>query len=166
MQKRQVFYGIAAGIVCVGYYLVFYLIEKKLFFHPWVYWSSWLPFLGLMVFATLRDRKMVEGPYALRQALKTCFSVFVIGSAIFQCFYYILFNFADPSLVQIQQEVIRESLEYYRANLGDRVVGQLEQGAAADRLKYGLGTAVQSFARSAIGGFIVSLALAFALKKE
>jgi hypothetical protein len=77
-----------------------------------------------------------------------------------------LFNFADPSLVQIQQEVIRESLEYYRANLGDRVVGQLEQGAAADRLKYGLGTAVQSFARSAIGGFIVSLALAFALKKE
>lgn len=166
MRKRQILFGAAAGLCCVVYYLLFYFIEKKLFFHPGVYWSSWLPFLGVMAFATLRERKKIEGEYSWRQALQVCFTVFVVGSAIFHCFYYLFFNFGDPALAAIQQEVIRESLERYRDNLGNAAVGQLEKGATAEVLKYGLGTALQSFARSAIGGFIVSLVLAFALKKE
>ena len=166
MQKSHVFYGIIAGVGCVAYYLLFYFIEKELFFHPGVYWSSWLPFLGIMLMAALRERSGSESDYSWRRALKACFTIFVAGSAIFQCFYYLFFNFGDPALAAIQQEVILENLQRYREIFGDAAIGQLEKGAAAERLKYDLGTAFQSFARSAIGGFIVSLALAFALKKE
>lgn len=166
MRKIRLIFGIAAGIICVGWYLGFYFLEKKLFFHLGVYWGSWLPFAAAMLLAALRERKQTDGEYPWQQALRACFSVFVIGSAIFQIFYYLFFNFGDPGLAALQQEVILENLERYQDQLGPAASEQLGRGAKAGQLEYGTGTALLSFARSAIGGFLVSLAMAFLVKKE
>jgi hypothetical protein len=166
MRKSRLFFGIAAGIICVGWYLGFYFLEKKLFFHLGVYWGSWLPFAAAMLFAALRERSQAEGEYSWQQALRACFSVFVVGAAIFQVFYFVFFNYGDPGLATLQQEVIRENLARYQEQLGPSVSEQLGKGANVAELEYGVRTALLTFARSTIGGFLVSLAMAFLAKKE
>lgn len=166
MRKSRLIFGIAAGIICVGWYLGFYFLEKKLFFHLGVYWGSWLPFAAAMLLAALRERKQTDGEYPWQQALRACFSVFVIGAAIFQVFYFAFFNYGDPGLAALQQEVIRENLMRYQEQLGPAALEKLGKGAEVAKLKYSAGTALLTFARSTIGGFLVSLAMAFLVKKE
>ncbi len=166
MRKRRLLFGIAAGTISVGWYLAFYFRDPKLFFHLGVYWGSWLPFAACMLLAALRERNHAGETYSWQQALRASFTVFVTGAAIFQVFYYLFFHYGDPSLAAIQQEVIQENLERYREQLGSAASEQLGRGTNAAGLKYGIGTALLTFARSTIGGFLVSLAMAFLVKKE
>lgn len=167
MNRRPAFlFGLLAGIATIGYYLVFYAIDKRLFFHLGVYWSSLLIFIGLMLAAVLQERRQAPGEYTWQQALRVSFAVFVVATAVFQLFYYLFFNFGDPNLVVVQQEVLLENLERYGAQLGEGNAEKLERGLTAKNLRYGPGAALQTFARSAIGGFILSLAMAFITRKE
>lgn len=165
-RKTTLIYGTIAGVATIGYYLLFYALDKPLFFHLGVYWSSLLIFIGLMLAAALRERKGIQGEYPWQQALRTMFGVFVVATALFQLFYYLFFNFGDAGLAAVQQEVLLENLERYKDRFGASATERLESATEISQLKYGIGTAFQSFARSVIGGFLLSLLLAFLVRKE
>ncbi len=94
-------YGIVAGVGAVAYFLLFYFVNKPLFFSPWVWWSSLLIYIWAMTTVA-----RPEGGPDLKRGLSRSFTVFVIGNAIFFLFYYLMMVEIDPQLVALQKELL------------------------------------------------------------
>lgn len=159
------FYGIIAGVATIGYYLLFYAIAPRLFFHLGVYWSSFLIPLVAMVWAGRKERQGQE-VYPWQIALRTPFAVYAYAALLYYLFYFLFFNYGDPQLADMQADVLLENLEKSRAYLGDREVESLRREIESAPPGLTPGAALLSFARSLLGGFLLSLLIAFALRKE
>lgn len=167
MESNQVRWaGIFAGIATIGYYLVFYAINPRLIFQLGVFWFSMIFPLAAMGYIAWKQRSHAEGPVALNALLRNVFQVYVLSALFYHVLYFILFNFADTGLAQIQQDVLLENLENNRKLLGERNADALQRDMESGLPTLSLGTALFSFARSLIAGFILSLLFAFAFRKE
>ncbi len=159
------FYGIIAGVATIGYYLLFYALEPRLFFHLGVYWSSFLIPLAAMVWAGRQERQGRED-YPWQIALRTPFAVYAYAALLYHLFYFLFFNYGDPNLVDIQADVLLENLEKSWAYLGDRQAESLRREIESAPAGLTPGAALLAFARSLLGGFLLSLFIAFVLRKE
>jgi hypothetical protein len=128
MQQTAVKYGIMAGIAIVLYLLVFHQIDRALVLHPFVYWSTMLvAFIG-MVAAVRKERSDNGDRISQKEAMKPAFLVFVLSMLIFNLFVYVLFNFIDPGLPDVQKQMMeaagREVKDLdFKMTFGRMVVG-------------------------------------------
>jgi hypothetical protein len=153
-------YGLIAGIGIVAYFLLFYSINARLLFNPWVYWASLGVYLALM-WKALQDRQQAaEGPLPFREGLRTAFLIFVIANLLYYLFYYTLFGLLDPSLVELQKAVMLESLEQSRSLLSEQQREEMLQSLESGALAITPGKVFFTFVRSLIGGFVLSAGLA------
>ncbi len=158
-QSIAIKYGWIAGVSTVAYFLLFYFINPRLLFNPFVYWASLGVYLALIWRALQVEKEQKEGVLDFKQALRSAFLVFVIANLIYYVFYYLLYNWIDPGLVELQEEVMRESLEQAGGMLPEEqkkeMLRSLEEG-----LKIEPSTVLLTYARSLIGGFLLALGLA------
>ncbi len=159
-------YGLIAGIGTVAYFLLFYFIRKPLLFNPFVYWASLGIYLALMWRALQEEQHAVEAGstagerLGFQAALRTAFLVFVIANLSYYLFYYLLYGLIDPGLIDLQREVMRESLKNAGKFLSEEQVAQMRESTEGDALIPTAGKVFFTFVRSLIGGFLLALGLA------
>lgn len=167
MESRQVRWaGVLAGVATLGYYLLFYTLNPRLIFQLGIFWFSMLFPLLAMGYVSWKLRKNTAGEVSWKILLRNAFQVYVLSAIAYHVFYFILFNYIDSDLARIQQEVLMENLQHNRQLLGERNAEALQREMEAGLPTLSAGTAIFSFARSLIGGFMLSLLFAFAFRKE
>lgn len=148
MKHRQgIINGIIAGVLTVGYFLLFYFIDRAFLLNPWVWWGSLVIFL-IFMFRVVRQIDSTT----FRLNLQSAFLVFVIANAIFYLFYYLLFSVFDPGLVDLQREMLADNALW-------------EGGNTEIDLSVTIGRVIFSFAYSLIGGFILALLVSAVSRK-
>ena len=104
MQQTPIKYGITTGTAMALYLLLFYSMDKAQVLNPLVFWSSLLfPMVG-MVIATRKVKDAQAGEIDKKEAIKTSFLTWLIAMAVLMAFIFILFNFIDNSLIDLQKE--------------------------------------------------------------
>ena len=156
--RAAVKYGLIAGIGTVAYFLLFYFINKKLLFNPFVYWASLGFYLALMWSAV--QAEAAGKRIGFQAALRAAFLVFVIANFTYYLFYYLLYGLADPGLIDLQREVMKESLERSGSMLDEEQRAAMLESIKGDKLIPTVGNVFFTFVRSLLGGFLFALGMA------
>lgn len=157
--ELNVKYGILAGGATIAYLLLFYLVNPKLMLNPTVLWSSLLIYLFFMFRACWEEQRKMEN-YSFRQALKSAFVVFVLANAMYYTYYFIMFNWLDPGLIEIQRELMGENLERFSGVLGEGNKTEMQRNILEDPLTVTVERTFLSFGLGLIGGFALSIGIA------
>ncbi len=166
-KQTNLVYGLIAGSATIGYFLLFYFIQPRLFFDLKVQWASLLIFVGFMSLAVGSGRRKAgEGPYPWQLGLRTAFVVYVLAAAMYHLFYFLLYNYIAPELASIQEAVLMENLARYKDVVGERNAENLERDIRQTGIALTPGTALMALARSIIGGFVLSLVIGYLMRKE
>ncbi len=149
-------YGVLAGISVIIYMLVFYFYDVKVMLGPSVFWSTTLLFIIGMFFAAREERKVREF-MTFREILPVAFVTYLVANLFFYDFLYILFNFVDPSLPELQRQVSLETIQDAGfTEYVEEAIDEIEKMPA----EFTLGQAIFGYLRSAIFGFLLSLIIA------
>ncbi len=149
-------YGVLAGVCVVLYMLVFYFYDVKVMLGPSVFWSTTLLFIVGMFFAAREERKKREF-MTFREVLPVAFVTYLVANLFFYDFVYILFNFVDASLPELQRQV---SIETAQASGFTELIEEAIEEIEKTPAEFTLGQAIFDYIRSAIFGFILSLMIA------
>lgn len=159
-------YGLFYGGASIVFTLVLYLGGVKLFVHP-------IAFLGLVipivfgVLGGLAQKKANGGYLEFSEALKTVFTVLVVGSLLGTLFQYLLFNIIDvpfrEALAQETAVVTEKMMKGFGASQAD-IDKAIEQSLNGN--SYTIGKMFLGFALWCIPWFIVSLIIAAIIKKK
>jgi len=154
--KFSIRYGILVGISVILYMLVFYFYDEKVMVGPNVFWSTTLLFIVGMFFAAREERKVREF-MTFREILPVAFVTYLIANLFFYDFLYILFNFVDPALPELQRQVSIEAVQSSGfSEYVEEAIEEIEKIPA----EFTLGQAIFDYVRSAIFGFLLSLGIA------
>jgi hypothetical protein len=152
-------YGLLAGMAVVGYFLLFYFIDAQWMLSAGVTWSSLLIYLLFMVFACRKDVAEKEEP-SFRVFLRSAFTVFVIANASYYLFYYLMFNVFDPSLADVQRDMLEASLARNENILTPAIKKTIEEQIQGDDFGVSFKDTFFGFAWGLIGGFILAAIVA------
>lgn len=163
-KNTAVNYGILAGVGVVAYFLLFYFINQRLMLSPAVNWGSVAIFILFMVAACRREGELRE-TFSFKEALRTAFLVYVIAALIYYVFYYVMFGLIDTELLVLEREANIEFSQKLAQllNLGD--ISQEIETFRQEDLRISFFALTLGFARSIIGGFIISLIIATLTKR-
>jgi len=149
-------YGILVGIVVILYMLAFYFYEVKLMLEPSVFWSTTLLYMVGMFFAAREERKAREF-ITFREVLPVAFVTYLVANLFFYDFLFIMFNFIDTNLPDLQRQISIEAIqESGFIDYVEKEIEELEKTPA----NFSFGQAVFDYLRSAIFGFLLSLLIA------
>jgi len=104
MENHGVRYGLMAGVSISIIMLILYFIDGKtmLSYYPLI---AWVIFITCMVLAGRDTKRDLEGFMSWGEALKPTWITYLIGSLIMIIFQYVLMNFIDTNLLEIQKEL-------------------------------------------------------------
>jgi magnesium-transporting ATPase (P-type) len=157
-------YGLLAGLATVGYFLLFYVIDRSLFLDWKVYWSSLLIYVFCMYRACVATRSKNENEVlSFPDGFRISFQTFIIANGIFYLFYYILFNFVDPGLVDLQKELAQQ---LYLDVMGEEKAKPMIEAMNKEGFEMNLRTILWEFVKGAIAGAALSLVVAGAVRQE
>lgn len=159
-QNRGVKYGLIAGGVTVGIYLLFYFIDKELIFNSFLNWASVGLYLAVAWKAVDDERQAIGAKIEFQQALKVGFTVFVVANLVYYLYYYLLHGLIDPELEEVQRSVMRSTLEARRSMISEEQYEAFKDSLEGDSLKVGWQNTLLTYARSLIGYFIIALGIA------
>lgn len=159
-------YGLYAGAGTVAYLLLFYFINPPLLFHVGVQWSYRLIFIVCMAAAALAARRDTEGAFTFRQAVRPAFGAYVLASLIYLVFFYVMFNYVNPQLPEIQREVIVEQSRWVAQKLGMNEIQDAMEQLKAEDLQVNFRNSTLDFMWRLIFGFILSAIIALFIKRE
>ena len=120
MKQKIILYGIIAGIAVIGYVLLFYFMDNTWALGASVRFSSLLIY-ALFMYLGIKDTNTTDFKVLLRGA----FAIFLIANALYYVFDFVLFNYIDPSLIDIEKEM---AIELYRPNTPINELYDMEQG--------------------------------------
>ncbi|MCB9285007.1 MAG: DUF4199 domain-containing protein [Lewinellaceae bacterium] len=162
MKNKSVLFGSIAGIVTIAFFIVVYLIDKPLVFSPWIAYSPILLYIAAMYLAGVNTREAVDGPFPWRDALKVAFLTYLVANGWFYLFYYIGHQ-VDPSLAELQKEIMREALPQYTepAKLPE-AYKQLDEQS----FQPSLGQTILGWAQGAILGFGLAALVALLTRRD
>lgn len=131
------------------YLLVFHQMDRALMLNPLVYWSPILVAVLAMTMVVRKVRGDNDGKIAQREALKQAFLTFVLAYLFFSVFVFVLFNFVDPGLTELQKEAM------------------VDAGREVEGLDFSMtfGKVLFQFAYMLIPGFFLSYMVASFMKK-
>jgi hypothetical protein len=159
-------FGIGAGVLTIVYMLIFYSIDETLMFSPWVTWSSFVIYIAAMLKATLNTRAKSEGFFTFREGLRPAFGVYVVASVTYFIFNYILYNYINPELPEIQREIMVKQAADIAEKLGRPELREQMENIKAEDLRVSLRNSALGFMWSLMGGFVLSAIIAFATKRD
>ena len=159
-------HGVVTGAVIIAYFLLFYLINPKLLFNPFIYWASLGILIAIIWKILLDEKKKYQSDYTLNRALQTAFGIFVVANLMYYIFYYLLFGLIDPGLIDLQKEVMAEALEARKNMLSPQQVQSLEESMRKDALKVEPGGVFFTYLRGLIGNFVIALGLAYFVNRQ
>lgn len=163
-------FGLFYGLVSVILSLVLYLIDKELM-------TGSIPttiaafviatvFMVLAAKATKADNGGIL-PYG--EAVITTFLVLSIGFFISGLFIYVMFNFIDPSLVDLTRERAIEMTEKLIAMMGqdnEDAIDKMREALEEQDFSMGLGQVLMSWLGNSVVGLIYALIISAFVKKE
>jgi len=153
MNDKSLHYGLIAGIATVACFGLFYWIDKQLVINLWLWYGSLIIYIWAMYQASKAQFESKEGQeIPFKTALRAPFLVFVVANAIFYLFYYLLCNYIDPEVVEIQMQRLLES--EFAKNLEGKDIDM-----SFSRLLF-------QYVQSLIGGFILSLAITGIVRRQ
>jgi hypothetical protein len=151
MQQTPIKYGIITGAAMTLYLLLFYSMDKAQVLNPLVFWSALLfPMVG-MVIATRKVKEAQSGEIDKREAIRTSFLTWLIAMAILMAFIFILFNFIDNGLIDLQKE-------QFEAATGETV--------NREDMKMTLGSVIFRWAVMLLPGFLLAYGVASFLRSK
>ncbi|GJM31873.1 MAG: hypothetical protein DHS20C18_08740 [Saprospiraceae bacterium] len=142
-------YGIIAGVGVVAYFLLFYFLSKAFFFSPWVWWSSLLIFIWAMIKVARPEDDKAD----LRKGLSRAFTVYVIANAFFFVFYYLLLTHIEPSMIDLQREILASHPMY------EGKPEEMDLSLTPEKIFF-------NYSYSLIGGFFLALVVAGLLNRK
>jgi len=155
--KNVLKYGLAAGAGNIVLYLLFFWMQPKGLFHPALYWGTTVLVVLFVLLALQADRQQSER-YAFRAGLRTGFGVFALATLLFTAFYFVLLNYIDPGLIDLQRSVMQERL--------GELAGDFPRAYTGGDLAFTPTRALFSLAQNLIGGFVLAAGAAFAMKRN
>lgn len=160
---KPAYLGLASGSITCAYFFIFYALEKQFFFNPLVFWGSFLILLsafGAVVFQYQNQ----SFPFII--ALRSFFLIFFLNSAFYNFFYFLMTNYIDVQLIDIQYSVIKKGLESNAILSGSeqQTAWKISKKELADNLK--AGTIFFSFMQGLPAGFMLSLLASYIFKKD
>jgi len=160
---KPAYLGFISGLATCIYFLIFYTIDKQLFFNPLVFWGSFL-ILFASFGAVVFHHQTLPFPFII--ALRNFFYLFFLNSAFYNVFYFIMTNYIDVQLIDIQYNVIKSGLESSAilSGIEQQTAWKISKDELANNIK--LGTIFFSFMQGLPAGFILSLLSAYLFKKE
>lgn len=159
-------FGIGAGVMTAIYILVFYSVDKALIFNPWVSWSSLIIYIAAMLKATLNARAENEGLFSFREGLRPAFGVYVLASITYFIFNYVLYNYINPDLPEIQREIMVQQAADVAEKLGRPELQEQMENIKAEDLRVSIKNSSLGFMLSLMGGFVLSSIIALATKRD
>jgi hypothetical protein len=162
---KPAYLGLAAGILTCIYFFLFYWIDKKQFFNPSIYWGSFsILFLAFGLYIHFERRNAISFPFI--SGLRGLFFIFFLNSAFYNLFYYLMINYFDSQLIDIQFDVIQDGLN------SNSVLSSSDQQAAWKISKEELYSHVRaktilfSYVQGLPAGFLLSMLFAYIFKKD
>jgi hypothetical protein len=162
---KPAYLGFAAGMLTCIYFFLFYWIDKKQFFNPNIYWGSFsILFLAFGLFIHFERRNAISFPFI--SGLRGLFFIFFLNSAFYNFFYYLMINYFDSQLIDIQFDVIKDGLN------SNSVLSSSEQQTAWKISKEELYSHVKaktilfSYVQGLPAGFLLSMLFAYIFKKD
>jgi hypothetical protein len=153
--------GSIAGVAVVLWHLLFYFLDKKLYFHPGVQWGVLPIYLAAMYLACRTEARQSTGLYAWQPALRTAFGTFVFTHLIAHVFYFVFLKYIDPGMLTLQAELFAEGLERNKNWLGEENAWKIKDQYQAENFQPTFQKSAFSFAFGLIGGFILALLIAW-----
>lgn len=161
--------GVIYGLVSVVFTLVLYLIDKTLLSK---FMMLTLVGFAIMIFfmvKSAREEKMDnEGILPYGEAVKNTFVVVAIGMLISSLFTFILYNFIDPSLIDMLKDATIETTRSMMEKFGapeDQIDQAMEQIEDTD-MDMSMSKVLVQYAQSLIFGLIISLIVSAFVKKN
>jgi hypothetical protein len=158
-RKISLKYGLIAGGSVVLYFLLFYFLDKESMLKMWVSGSSLFLYVIFMAKSVSDQRGLQEDIISFREAISVAFLTFIIANAVYYVFYYFIMK-SDPELVEMLRQA---SIEFYQQFLADRNPVEVEK--SFEGFEVDVSSVLLSFARGAIGGFILSIIIAGAMRR-
>lgn len=155
--------GLFSGLVTCIYFLIFYVIDKQLFFNPLVFWGSFLILFASFGAVIFHHQTL---PFSFIIALRNFFYLFFLNSAFYNVLYFVMTNYIDVQLIDIQYNVIKNGLESSALLSGteQQNAWKISKDELSNNLKPG--TIFFSFIQGLPAGFILSMLSAYLFKKE
>jgi len=157
-------FGIFAGVGTVVFLFLFYWIEKTLMLSPSVIWSTIFLYLIGMYMAAVEVRKENEGYIDFRTALKAAFLVWVIANAIYHAYNYLLYNFLDKDMINVQKRYMSEQMAELEGVISEKYLEELNQNV--EILTYDLSQVISTYATSLIMGFLIAMIIARMVRRK
>ncbi len=157
MKQKILLNGIIAGIAVVGYVLLFYYMDKASALGASVRFSSLLIYV-LFMYLAIKNVDSTDFKVLLRGA----FGVFLIANACYYVYDFVLFNYIDPSLIDIEKDM---AIELYRPNTPINELYDMEQGIR-NAVAHNFSSNLLQFARWSIIGFGLALLVSYLVKRN
>lgn len=150
--KTAIIHGLIAGLITILYFVILYAISPPTMLNPLVWWSSLIIYLVAMYLAIKKSSTQSTNFRGIQPGIKVGFLVFVLANFLFYIFFYLLFGVFDPSLVELQKEMMASN---------PSAAEQLDKDFSVT-----LSSTFFNFIYSLIGGFILSLGIAAILNQD
>ncbi len=165
--KASIRFGLISAGITLGFYVLFYFLNKKVMVGPISHWLTLIVVVVCMLLAVRAERSQTEAAYPFKIALKSAFIVFLITTVSFHIFYYLFFAVIEPELIDLQ---IQENLKWTKW-LGETTFGLDPEDPAYQKLEnmdhqLTIGNTLFSLGRSIIGGFLIALPIAGMFKRD
>ena len=162
LKETAIRIGILTGVAVIGYFILFYVIDKSLMLSSGVYWASTILFIGGMVYACRLERqKRGQAGLAIQDSIKIAFTTYVITAFLYHTWLYILMAYLDPSLVEIQKDMLLQQIERSSTVLGKELTEQVKDGFRSEGIDVSLSKSFFALAQSILFGFILAIPIAF-----
>jgi len=152
--NHAVKFGVLAGLGTIIFLFLFYWIDKKLILSPEIIWSTMLLYLIGMYMAPIEERKENGGYIDFKTALRSSFIVWLVANAIYHAFNYVLYNFLDSEMLDIQKQFVRDNADQLEGVVGDKNYELFLSNI--DQMNYDFSTVLMAYLTTLIGGFIIA----------
>lgn len=166
MKNSGIINGVLAGVISIILTLIFYFINKE----ATVTWSGWaviVVYIFFMYKAGKDARDMNGGFISYGNALWPIFLTYIIGTFLATIFTYVLYNFIDASLLDVQMEKAIEAMEKVRGFMGDEAADAAIAQIEEEGITFGPGKALIGWIWGLfLPGIIIALIMAAIVKKN
>ncbi len=141
-------WGVIGGALRIGLFVLMYFLGREAMLAR----ELWLGSMLIYAWAMYQAQKEVEGD-DLRAYIQPGFLVFVMANALFYVFYYLMFTSIDPSLVDLQVEMLEAK-------------GMLKEAGGRAAVTPTAKATFFDYVRSLIPGFVLAAAIGWVLRRQ
>lgn len=151
---RGILYGFAGGGVVVAAMALVYSQSRAAFLSPVFQWSLTVIYLVAMILAALR-----RPPAPRIEAIRSALVCYLLASASYYLYTYLLYEAFDPELYELQSELMIANAERFQSGQPGRLADSPAVLYAPERLRYTLSGIAYNYAFGALSGAAVSFLL-------